>query len=221
VVLTALLLQVDVRRVPVAAPATSAVSPMVDPEAVGFGPEILTFDGTDTTSSVGGFGESGDADEDTGTSVSLPAVAVKPSLTQPLGSPIEGPEVELIRNAGWIITANPGAVQEAMAVLAPVLVFAYDPLCEECHATMRSGLSGADFPTTFGLARVAVEESALPPELSPQVAKVPTLMLVTAGGKVAWKHEGRINAEDLLRQVSEALAGVAADAAPASAPSNP
>jgi uncharacterized membrane protein len=147
----------------------------------------------------------------TGTVIAQVVMEPKPDraavvhFTQPLGSPIEGPEVELIRSRGWTVTANPGVVQEALARMAPVLLFAYDPLCEECHATMKEGLTAQDWPTTLVVTRVAVEESALPPEVTGEVRRSPTLLLLDSRGQVLWRHEGRISFENLVRGVESGL----------------
>ncbi len=182
IVLTILLLQVDVRRVSLAQfsiPNGLSAVQSAPPER------------STTSSIVSGQSSPG---------------ARPPAWLQPLGSPIPGPEVDLLVERGWTVTANPGLVQEALRLKRPVLLFAYDPMCEECHATMKEGLGREEWPTTSSVVRVAVEEASLPPEISNHVNKVPTLLLMGPGGTIVWRHEGRIEFSALMMSLSQAMA---------------
>ena len=116
----------------------------------------------------------------------------------------EIPEIAILRARGWRMAPTGDRVVANIAARAPVLLFVYDPFCDECHATVRQALD-TDEVSALPVTRVAIDQSSFHGELSAKVPSVPTLLLVKADGSVAWTHTGRLPAGELVAKVTAAL----------------
>lgn len=201
--LTAILLTFDVRRAP--APETAfrlvAQSPLVE-----------GFDSQPVSPDVA-FGQVRSGSETSETRVNAVQEALVSSAPAAVGfqnhpgSPIEGPETDLLRQRNWAIVANPFFVEEALSFNRELIIFAYDPLCEECHWVMKNVLGAPEFQLHPALLALAVEESALPPRFATEVRQVPTILLFNNKGEVVWNHAGRLSVEELVKSLQEKLVG--------------
>jgi hypothetical protein len=117
---------------------------------------------------------------------------------------LETDEVAILSKRGWNVVAVTESVQSYIRSKPPVLLLAFDPFCEECHALIHDGLDTNDIarlPVTL----VAVEQTSLEGELSDQVKNVPTLLLIEASGKTLFKHEGRMETKVLTAEIEKSL----------------
>ncbi|MBX7245062.1 MAG: hypothetical protein K1X53_06165 [Candidatus Sumerlaeaceae bacterium] len=119
-------------------------------------------------------------------------------------SSLDTDETKVLRSHGWRIAGSHDAAIYAIKQKPPVLLLAFDPLCEECAHLILKQLPNSNL-SSLQVTLVAIEQSLVEGQLSAQIPNVPALLLVGADGKVIYKHIGRIEGPDLRREISEKL----------------
>ena len=134
-----------------------------------------------------------------------PATTPKPAMadTQVRESTLDTQETRILRERGWLIVADTDSLTRVMHARAPILLLAFDPICEECHAFIHETLSKPDLDS-LPYTRVAIEESNLEGQVSALVKNVPTVVLLDQAGQARYTHEGRMDMGDLVKNLERA-----------------